>query len=80
MARLVREPVDVTVAAGQPSTFLWRNRLYQIVECADNWRDTGEWWAGEHPKDFWRVRTDSGGVFDIYSEQGEAWVLYKSKD
>ncbi|HHT27250.1 MAG TPA: hypothetical protein GXZ82_08410 [Firmicutes bacterium] len=81
MARLIREPVNVTVAANCPCTFTWREHIYCITEQLDDWRETGEWWRGELPRDFYRVKTACGCVFELYCEaQTQAWVLYKVDD
>jgi hypothetical protein len=81
MARLIREPISVTLAADQPRAFMWRGGLYHITERLDDWRETGEWWRDELPKDFYRVKTACGGVFDLYCEaQTHTWVLYRVSD
>lgn len=65
---------------GKPVAFTWRLRTYCIVAYVDEWRDTGEWWQGESVKDFWRVRTAGGGLFDLYCEPPDQWTLYKESD
>lgn len=81
MARLIREAIIVALANGKPCSFTWRQRAYSIVAYIDDWRDTGEWWSGEQTKDFWRVKTACGGLFDLYMEPHTGqWTLYKAFD
>lgn len=50
MTRLHADAVEVrtrTAPAGPvPDTFLWRGRLYLVLEVLSRWTESGGWWRG----------------------------------
>ena len=81
MPRIIDRPVTVAadLARGCPRSFCWRCREYRIARVQDVWKETGRWWAGENEKVFYRVETETGGVYELYTDQ-ERWYLYKIYD
>lgn len=63
--RHVNEPITVTVQHGQPVAFTWRGSTKRIVEIADSWIMTGEWWEGEKPFTVFRVLTEDLGLYEL---------------
>lgn len=51
------------------------------VTCNSAWRETGEWWAGESEKDFYRVHGDDGFAAIIGRDrETKEWRLYQLND
>lgn len=93
MVRLVEESIEVRLGDPQrtragcqradesvaPEQFLWRGRLYRVIEVVDHWQERHPWWrsAAEQPlaqvplaRDVWRVEASRGrsslpGVYDL---------------
>jgi hypothetical protein len=109
--RFIVEPIQVQFdrppalekQPGCPDRFIWRGKIYQIVELLSEWHDyrrrgrmarnmrpthaaaaarRGSWGVG---RDYYRVRTDSGQVFDLYYDRAPrsvddrkgSWILYR---
>jgi len=73
-----------------PIAFTWREKEYKIKEIIAFWPDFSypkggkrkKWWQRKH-KNFYRVLTEDGEVFEIYFDRGakrEAWILYTKID
>ena len=77
MSRLVDRPVPVGAAAtGEPLSLNGETVL--ILEA---WRESGRWWLGEPERDFFRVQTRRGGLYEIARERGTgAWRLVRIFD
>ena len=69
------EPVETVDGTGDPSTFLWRGRLYVVREVLGHWRERQAWWTSGaaravHGEDSspaadaggWQVPVPSGSV------------------
>ena len=71
------EPVDVTTSDdGLPLTWLRQRRRYRVLAISEHWRIVDEWWADEVRRDYFRVETDGGHVFDIYHDMvSDRWFL-----
>ncbi len=100
MVRLVEESIEVRLGEPQrtgadrqqgegsvaPEQFLWRGRLYRVIEVVDHWQERHPWWraATEQPlaqvplaRDVWRVEASRGrssapGVYDLGVDGGDA--------
>lgn len=83
-SRFIDEEIEVRFAArpGPPTSFVWRGREYRItdVERVSLRLDFKRaWWRRRH-REYYRVRADTGQVFEIYFHRGPGrryWVLYK---
>lgn len=67
MSRTYGEPVNVWVRDGRPARFVWRGRLYTVLEVLEHWVVSREWWKQQNPdpdtpaeRDFWRVAAAPG--------------------
>jgi hypothetical protein len=109
--RFIEEPVEAVFDRpplleknpGCPDGFIWRAKVYRIVETLTEWHDykrrgrmarnmrpkhaakaeqRGSWGVG---LDYYRVRTDTGQVFDLYYDRAPRdvdrrkgdWHLYR---
>ncbi|WP_425388164.1 DUF6504 family protein [Alicyclobacillus ferrooxydans] len=81
MTRLIRREVSVVLSQGDdtPASFLDGSEKHKITEVVDCWRESGEWWNGEPPRQIWRVFTDKNGFFDL-EQVGDAWSIYRVWD
>ena len=64
-----------------PAAFRWRGRLYRVSAIRECWRLLGAWWDGEGERTFFRVQTDTGGVFELaYDHIHQSWLLDRVED
>jgi hypothetical protein len=82
MSKLICEPV-VTHPGGHtvPKAFIWRKRLYQVVEVFDWWREPTKWWEGETIRFLIRVNAkhSSVGTYELCLVD-EKWFLNRIYD
>lgn len=75
---------NLSVALGKnhnPQAFRWRERMYRVSEVQECWRLIGAWWDGEGERTFFRVRTDSGGIYELcYDHEKGDWSLGGVRD
>jgi hypothetical protein len=82
MSKLIDEPVkvhqgnDSTIAA-----FIWRKRLYRVLDVVGWWREPSQWWSGKSMRLYIRVnaRNSSTGTYELY-KLGERWFLSRVLD
>jgi hypothetical protein len=82
MSKLIGEPIKVhRNGASALTAFIWRRRLYRVVEVLSWWREPSKWWNGEGIRLFVRVnaRNSSIGTYELY-KLGEEWFLYRYFD
>lgn len=82
MSKLIGEPIRVHLDKdSMPVAFIWRKRLYSVVELIGWWREPSDWWGGKAVRFFIRVnaRNSSIGTYELY-RLGEAWFLHKAFD
>ena len=82
MSKLIGEPIRVHLDKDlMPVAFIWRKRLYSVVELIGWWREPSDWWGGKAVRFFIRVnaRNTSIGTYELY-RLGEAWFLHKAFD
>jgi hypothetical protein len=82
MSKLIGEPIRVHLDKdSMPEAFIWRKRLYSVVELIGWWREPSDWWGGKAVRFFIRVnaRNSSIGTYELY-RLGEAWFLHKAFD
>jgi hypothetical protein len=67
VSRTYGEPVDVWIRDGRPSKFVWRGRLYAVLDVLDHWAISREWWKQQNPdldspaeREFWRLEASPG--------------------
>lgn len=82
--RFIDSEVEVRFAQkpGPPTSFLWEGKEYQIVEILEFRRSLdfkSAWWRRRH-RDWYKVRTADGRVFELYFHRGPGrpyWVLLR---
>ncbi len=82
MSRRYHEPIDVTVADGQPVAFIWRGVPY-AVQVIGRWRLRTGWWDPKRAaaRTYFRVRTADHQVFELYQDDAEGgWMLDVCQD
>lgn len=81
MSRIVDRRVEVVCGPdGRPSRFgRGKKNQERVRRVLDAWKETGRWWAGETEKIFYRVETETGGVYELYTDRQD-WYLYKIYD
>lgn len=82
MSKLIDEPIKVHLDRDSlPTAFIWRKRLYRVVEVLSWWREPGDWWNGNGLRLFVRVsaQNTSIGIFELY-RLGESWFLQRVLD
>jgi len=82
MAKLVGEPVKVHTNKDSILTaFIWRKRLYRVIEVLSWWREPTEWWNGKAMRFFVRVnaKNSNTGTYELY-QMGESWFIHRVLD
>ncbi|MFC2062761.1 DUF6504 family protein [Chloroflexota bacterium] len=82
MSKLIGEPVKAHQnSKSMPTAFIWRKRLYRVLEVIGWWREPSEWWDGKATRLFMRVsaRNTSTGIYELY-KLGEEWFLSRVLD
>ena len=82
MSKLIGEPVKVHREKDSAiTTFIWRKRLYRVIEVLSWWREPSEWWNGQEMRLFVRVnaKDSSTGTYELY-KLGEEWFLHRIFD
>lgn len=75
-----RLPFDQNPVKGgkQPQHILVGGCWRPVEHIVDHWRETGRWWEGESPRDFFLAETERG-VF-IVSRNRAGWRIDKVMD
>ena len=82
MSKLIDEPVKIHQSKDFGITaFIWRRRLYRVLEVIGWWREPSEWWNGKAMRLFVRVnaKNSSIGSYELY-KLGEEWFLDRVLD
>jgi hypothetical protein len=82
MAKLIGEPIKAHTGKDSVLTaFIWRKRLYRVVEVLSWWREPSEWWNGKAMRFFVRVnaKNSSTGTYELY-QLGESWFIHRVLD
>jgi hypothetical protein len=82
MSKLVGEPVKVHQNKESMITaFIWRKRLYRVLEVIGWWREPSDWWNAKAMRLFIRVnaKNSSTGTYELY-RLGEQWFLSRVLD
>lgn len=82
MSKLIGEPVKAHADNDSMLTaFIWRRRLYRVVEVHSWWWEPSEWWHGKAVRFFIRVnaQNSSEGTYEL-CRLGEQWFLSRVLD
>jgi len=76
------EEIEVkTNIAGVPVNLSRKGRREKVAAIYEHWRLADEWWGKEVERDYFRVRTSTGIVFDIYRDsKSNHWYLDRIHD
>ena len=92
MNRFVGETIQkvVTEKGGRPVSFKWKDREYRVAELLKQWQDfdysalaARRNWRTRRHRNYFQVRTESGGCFELYCDRGtklnarKHWILMK---
>ncbi|MFI7702323.1 DUF6504 family protein [Nonomuraea sp. NBC_00507] len=88
MSRLYGDPIEVWTRDGEPTQFVWRDRLYLVRRVLDHWVVAREWWKTSEgdpgERQFWRVEASPGrevGSYELrYDTAGNGWLLLRAWD
>jgi len=81
--KMTNYPVQIALDSRKhaPTAFRWRGRLYRVSAVRECWRLLGAWWDGEGERTFFRVQTDTGGIFElVYDHVHQSWLLDRVED
>ena len=92
--KFIGQKISVTTdgAIKEPQAFTWRNKEHHVDEIILSWMDWGfpqgasqHDWKNRRHRNFYRVRTTSGEVYEIYHDRGPAgeggdWYLFQQLD
>ena len=82
MSKFIGEPIEIHKNGDSTiSAFIWRKRLYRVLEVVDWWREPSEWWNGKPVRLFMRVnaKNSSTGTYELYRLEAE-WFLSRVLD
>jgi len=82
MSRIIGEPIKVHQDRDKVVTaFIWRKRLYRVIEVMSWWWEPSEWWQGRAARFFVRLNAASSsmGTYEL-SRLGEEWFLARVLD
>lgn len=82
VSRCIDEPITVHVnRESVPTAFIWRRRLYRVVEMLSCWREASEWWNGEPVRVLIRVTAErrGAGIYEL-CKSGTSWSMHRVLD
>ena len=82
MTKLIGEPIKVHLnKEALPDAFIWRKRVYRVIEILSWWREPAEWWKGEAMRFFVRVNAQNAsiGTYEL-CRLGNSWFLDRGFD
>lgn len=84
MARLLEKPEELKVSVnmqGVPLTLVRNGENQRITKVYQNWRVAEQWWGKEILRNYFKVKTNRGLVYDIYRDMpGGGWYLSRIYD
>ena len=82
MSKTFNEPIRVYMDKNSKLTaFIWRKRLYHVLEIIASWWEVADWWDGKPECLMLRVfaEKDSAGTYELCNN-GTQWFLYRLID
>ena len=84
MARLLEKPEELKVSVnmqGVPLTLVRDGEKQRVIKVYEQWRVAEEWWGKEIIRNYFKVKTNRGLVYDIYPDMpGGNWYLSRIYD
>ncbi len=82
MSKTINEPIRVYVNKdSKPAAFIWRRRLYHVLEITASWWEVADWWDGKPECLMLRVFATKNvtGTYELCNN-GSQWFLYRLID
>ena len=82
MSKLINEPIITHESRPNVLTaFIWRKRLYRVLEIVGWWREPGKWWDNEGITYYLRLnaKNTSTGTYELCNT-GDLWLLHGALD
>jgi len=82
VTRLINEPITVHVSRElRPTAFIWRKRLYRVIDILYWWHEPAEWWSGEKVSLLIRVSAECRypGIYEL-RRSSTGWFLDRMLD
>ena len=83
MSKCIDEPIKVhqNNDVGTITAFIWRKRLYRVLEILGWWREPREWWNGESVQLFVRLNAQhsSIGTYELSKLEND-WFMHRVLD
>jgi hypothetical protein len=82
MSRIINESITVHLGANSAiETFIWRRRLYRVINILSWWREPSQWWNGESKRFLVRVTATnlSPGIYEL-CKADDGWFLHSLLD
>ena len=84
MSRQLQKAEEIGVKtniAGVAVSLTRKGRREKVTAIYERWRLADEWWGEEVQRDYFRVRTSTGIVLDIYRDsKSNRWYIDKIHD
>ena len=84
MTKQLERPQEIRVSTnikGVPLTFTRNGQRERVAAIYEQWRVSDEWWGNEVERDYFRIKTNKGLVYDIYRDRtANQWYLSKIYD
>ena len=84
MARILEKPEELKVSVnmqGVPLTLVRDGEKQRVIKVYEQWRVAEEWWGKEIIRNYFKVKTNRGLVYDIYRDMpGGNWYLSRIYD
>jgi len=82
VSRLINEPITVHLGEDSlPTAFIWRRRLYRVINVLSWWREPSGWWHDEPVRFSIRVTAShkTEGLYEL-SRSNSHWLLERLLD
>lgn len=77
-----RGPVQVELdKKNRPASFTWQDRIYRVKVVQECWRFMGAWWDNQGEQTFFRIQTDTGGIYELcFDHMSSEWKMHSICD
>ena len=82
VSKIINEPITAHVNSNSVLTaFIWRRRLYRVIDILSCWREPSEWWNRESVRLLVRVTAvdNATGVYELCKIDAD-WFLSRLLD
>jgi len=79
LAKMLEKPEELKVTVnvqGTPLTLARNGQRQRVTRVYESWQKVEEWWGKEVSRNYFRVKTSKGMVYDIYRDMPDGvWFL-----